>query len=142
MRGHIARINVLLLAAFFIATPLPATPEPPAERPLVLVLSGGGARGAAHIGVLRVLEENQVVPDMIVGTSMGAVVGGLYASGWSPEEMEEMLGAMDWNRVFSDRVDRNDRTFRRKQDDWAQMIQARLYFDKWKPYLPGGMLGG
>ena len=54
---------------------------------LVLVLSGGGARGAAHVGVLKVLEELRIAPDLIVGTSMGSIVGGLYSAGWSPWEI-------------------------------------------------------
>ena len=62
------------------------------DRPkIALVLSGGGARGGAHVGVLKVLEENKIPIDMIVGTSMGSFVGGLYVSGMSPDEMKHML---------------------------------------------------
>jgi NTE family protein len=106
------------------------------------VLSGGGARGAAEIGALKVLEELHIVPDLIVGTSIGSIVGGLYATGWSPEEIEELLKTMDWNKVFSDRVDRRERTFRRKQDDAVVLIQGKVNFDGFKPYLPPGILGG
>jgi NTE family protein len=114
-----------------------------ARRPkLALVLSGGGARGAAEIGALKVFEELHIVPDLIVGTSIGSIVGGLYATGWSPEEIEELLKTMDWNRVFSDRVDRRERTFRRKQDDLVVLIQGKVNFDGLKPYLPPGILGG
>lgn len=112
------------------------------DEKLVLVLSGGGARGAAHIGVLKVLEELHVAPDLIVGTSMGSIVGGLYAAGWSPAEIEELLSSIDWNAIFSDEVPRSELTFRRKQDDRPILIQARLYFKGFKPYLPAGILGG
>ncbi|HSL19395.1 MAG TPA: patatin-like phospholipase family protein [Methylomirabilota bacterium] len=123
------------------APPSPA-PEAASEPKLALVLSGGGARGAAHVGVLKVLEELRVAPDLIVGTSMGSIIGGLYAAGWSPEEMEELLASMDWNAVFSDEVPRPDQTFRRKQDDRPVLIQARIRFKGWRPYLPSGILGG
>jgi NTE family protein len=114
-----------------------------ARRPkLALVLSGGGARGAAEIGALKVLEELHVVPDLIVGTSIGSIVGGLYATGWTPDEIEELLKTMDWNKLFSDRVDRRERTFRRKQDDVIVLIQGKVNFDGFKPYLPPGILGG
>ncbi len=118
--------------------------EPPEnQRPkLVLVLSGGGARGVAHVGVLNVLEELHVVPDMVVGTSMGAVVGGLYAAGWRPEQIEELVRTIDWEGVFTDTVPRRDKSFRRKQDDRPVLIQARLAFEGLKPVLPSGVIRG
>jgi len=109
---------------------------------LVLILSGGGARGAAHIGVLKVLEEMHIAPDMIVGTSMGSIVGGLYAAGWSPDEIEKLLNTIDWNRVFTDKVPRKDLSFRRKQDDRPFLIKARLHLDEKGFYLPGGLING
>ena len=70
----------------------PESAAAPAPRPhLALVLSGGGARGAAHVGVLKVLEEMHVRPDIVVGTSMGAIIGGLYAAGYSPDEIEDLI---------------------------------------------------
>ena len=120
-----------------------AAPEQPARRPkLALVLSGGGARGAAEIGALKVFEELHIVPDVIVGTSIGSIVGGLYATGWTPDEIEELLKTMDWNKLFSDAVDRREKTFRRKQDDLVILIQGSVRFDGLKPYLPPGLLGG
>ncbi len=116
--------------------------HPPPHGGLALVLSGGGARGAAHIGVLKVLEEQKIVPDFIVGTSMGSIVGGLYAAGYSPQEIEEILVGIDWNEVFFDTVGRQERTYRRKQDDVPYMIPAKLRFKGLRPYLPPGVLGG
>ena len=89
------------------------------ERPKIgLVLSGGGARGFAHIGVLKVLEENNIPIDYIVGTSMGSIVGGLYAIGLSPEEIERGVDGISWNKVFNDFAYREYRVFRRKKDDF------------------------
>ncbi len=82
-----------------------------------LVLSGGGARGMAHIGVIKVLERERIPVDCIVGTSMGAVVGGLYASGLSATGIETQLRALDWNTMFVDRIDRRAFTQRRKAED-------------------------
>jgi NTE family protein len=89
------------------------------QRPKIgLVLSGGGARGFAHIGVLKVLEENNVPIDYIVGTSMGSIIGGLYAIGLNPEEIELGVRGIAWDKVFSDFANRNYKSFRRKQDDY------------------------
>jgi NTE family protein len=117
--------------------------QPLSPRPhLALVLSGGGARGAAHIGVLKVLEEMHIKPDLVVGTSMGSIVGGLYAAGYSAAEVDRILKAVDWKQIFIDRVDRPDRSYRRKQDDATFLIPLRLRFKGWKPYLPSALLGG
>lgn len=89
-----------------------------AKRPRIgLVLGGGGARGAAHIGVLEVLEDLRVPVDCIVGTSMGALVGGSYASGRSPAAMAERVGQTDWTDIFIDEPDRADVKLRKKQLD-------------------------
>ena len=68
---------------------------------IALVLSGGGARGAAHIGVLKALEENRIPIDVIVGTSMGSIVGGLYSAGLSPEELVYIVNETDWDEALS-----------------------------------------
>ncbi len=117
--------------------------KPPQDHPkVVLVLSGGGARGVAHVGVLRVLEELHIAPDLIVATSMGSIVGGMYAAGWSPDEIEELVISIDWEGIFTDRVPRKDRSFRRKQDDRPVMIDGRLHFDGLKPIVPSGVIHG
>jgi NTE family protein len=137
------RLVLVVLAAVAAGEVRAEAAAVPADPPgLVLVLSGGGARGAAHIGVLKVLEELHVVPDMVVGTSMGSIVGGLYAAGWSPAEIEVLLNSVDWNSVFSDSVRRSEKSFRRKQDYRPQMIPTKLRFRGLKPYIPPGVLGG
>ncbi len=110
MKSSPALSYIIALLVLSLAAPLVAE-EPLTEEPkLVLVLSGGGARGIAHIGVIRVLEELHIAPDLIVGTSMGSIIGGLYAAGWSPDEMEEIVQIIDWEKIFTDRVDRKDRS--------------------------------
>lgn len=91
-----------------------------------LVLGGGGARGLAHIGVLRVLEEHRVPIDYIAGTSMGALVGGLYASGMSVDEIEQTVRGIDWDAAFTDSAPREEKSYRRKQDDNLAMIRGRI----------------
>ena len=85
------------------------------DRPRIgLVLGGGGARGAAHIGVLKELERLRVPIDAIAGTSMGAIVGGLYASGRTPDELELLVDSIDWADAFTDGSPRSHLKFRRK----------------------------
>jgi len=113
------------------------------DRPRIgLVLSGGGARGAAHVGVLRVLEELRVPVDYIAGTSMGSIIGGLYASGMTPDQIEVALQAMDWDDVFSDRPPRVERPFRRKRDDDLYLVRARPGFNHGKLTFPSGAIQG
>ncbi|WP_052810303.1 patatin-like phospholipase family protein [Vibrio renipiscarius] len=94
-----------------------ATAEQKAEprQQVALVLAGGGAKGAAHIGVLKALEELRVPVDVITGTSMGAYVGGLYATGMSADEIETLLNTVDWSSGYQDRVDRSQRRVRDKE---------------------------
>ena len=89
------------------------------RRPKIgVVFGGGGAKGAAHIGVLKVLEEQKIPVDYIAGTSMGAIVGALYASGLSAGELEKVITAIDWKDVFSGDPDRRDIDYRRKREDY------------------------
>jgi len=118
-----------------------AADESPRPR-IGLVLSGGGARGAAHVGVLKVLEELHIPIDAIAGTSMGAVVGGLYASGMSAAEIEQVLKTVDWQDAFSDRLPRRDLGFRRKQDDNNFLVRFALGVNRDGFKLPKGLIQG
>jgi len=114
-----------------------------AERPRIgLVLGGGGARGAAHIGVLKELERHRVPIDAIAGTSMGAVVGGLYASGKSPAELEEIIASLDWINAFADQPPRKNLSFRRKEDDEEYPISLELGLRDGELLLPMGAVQG
>ena len=129
-----------------LAASLPAQQAPTAgaaSRPRIgLVLSGGGARGAAHIGVLKVLEENHVPVDVIAGTSMGAVVGGLYASGLSAAEVERVMTSVDWQGAFRDNPPRSSLNFRRKLEDQNYLVKFPLGLKAGKFRLPRGLVQG
>ncbi len=101
----------------------PSPPRDAEQRPTIgLVLAGGGARGFAHIGVIKVMEEARIPVDYITGTSMGSIIGALYAAGMSPEEMETALRQIDWATVVSDKPDRQHMSFRRKEDDGLALL--------------------
>ena len=131
----------LLLAPSALAAPEKSS-EPSTRPRLGLVLSGGGARGAAHIGVLEVLEEMRVPVDLVTGTSMGSVVGGLYAAGLSPEELSAAIQGTDWVDVFEDKPGRQDLSFRRKQDGRTFLTNLRMAFKNWSLFIPSGLVEG
>ncbi len=130
MTRHSARLPRQLLAAgavFLLSCSAAAAPEVAPARPRVaLVLSGGGARGFAHIGVLRVLREMHVPIDIVVGTSMGGVVGGAYAAGTPLDQIEDLARNTDWERVIADRPSRDTLVFRRREED--QLLPSRIEF--------------
>ena len=120
-----------------------APPPGEAVRPRVcLVLSGGGARGMAHIGVLKVLEDLKVPIDCIAGTSMGAIVGGLYASGMTAREIDATMHSVDWQEAFRDTPPRRDLAFRRKQDDRNFLVRLPLGLKHGQILLPKGLIQG
>ena len=113
------------------------------SRPRVgLVLGGGGARGAAHIGVLTELERLRIPIDAIAGTSMGAIVGGLYATGMSADELETLVASLDWAAALVDKPDRADLSFRRKQDDAQVPVDFELGLRDFGLVLPKGVIQG
>ena len=120
----------VLAPVFMVAhaqLPGPAAAVIPEPRPKVcLVLSGGGARGAAHIGVLRVLEALRVPIDCITGTSMGALVGAAYASGMTVDEMSKMLDQLSVEVLFREQPPREERSIRRKQDEARNLFSPQI----------------
>jgi NTE family protein len=140
-------LPVLLLIFVLHSLPQGVQAGNPAElqkRPKIgLVLSGGGARGAAHIGVIKVLEELKIPIDCIAGTSMGSIVGGLYASGMTIGEIETVLTSIDWSDAFKDLIPREDRSFRRKTDDETYLLKQKAGLgDDLKFKLPTGFIQG
>lgn len=107
-----------------------------------LVLSGGGARGAAHVGVLRVLEEMKIPISFIAGTSIGSIVGGLYSAGLSPDDIEDVITSINWNNVFRDVPPPSDLTYRRKQDAAQYLINFDLGIKNGEFVMPKGLLQG
>lgn len=111
------------------------------ERPKIgLALSGGGAKGFCHIGVLKVLEEIQMPIDYITGTSMGSIIGGLYAIGYKAEDLEDLALNTDWANLFSDNVERHSLTMEQKM--WDGRYVATLALKGGKIRLPSGLISG
>jgi len=142
-------VFMLILAAFLLAAALPAradeSPRPAgsAKRPKIcLVLSGGGARGAAHVGVLKVLEEYRVPIDCIAGNSMGALVGAAYATGTSVQEMEKIIAGISTELLFKEKPPRQELSMRRKQDDYNIFTGPEIGFNDGKVALPKGFVSG
>ncbi|MDD4644846.1 MAG: patatin-like phospholipase family protein [Bacteroidales bacterium] len=111
------------------------------SRPKVgVVLSGGGAAGLAHIGVIKVLEEIGIPVDFVAGTSMGSIVGGMYAMGYTAAEMEKMVKEMDWEMMLTDVIPRNDLTW-----EYKEQLEKFFYdfpLNQGKLQLPSGLIAG
>ena len=120
-------LTLLLGSVICLVSPGLSLAEEQPKRPRIgLVLGGGGAKGAAHIGVLKVLEELQVPIDCVAGTSMGAVVGSMYASGMSADEIERTLTSLDWADLFTDKPPRSEIDFVRKREDFTYLSSMEL----------------
>ncbi|RMF60167.1 MAG: hypothetical protein D6748_04700 [Calditrichaeota bacterium] len=107
---------------------------------VALVLSGGGARGLAHIGVLKAFEEKGVPFDLIVGTSIGSVVGGFYAAGFSADEIHRIISEIDWSSIFTDETHRTQMFFSQKSIPRRHLLQFRL--DGVLPVIPSSISQG
>lgn len=136
--------GLLALAGITLFSPAShaASADPAGERCVGLVLGGGGARGAAHIGVLKVLERERIPICRMAGTSMGAIVGGLYASGYNAAEIEAILTAIDWKDMFSDDPARIDFPMRRKNDTLRYLLDFKLGVRDGSIQLPRGVIQG
>jgi NTE family protein len=139
-------VSLSIIHLVLMALPLGSfaadTAEPvKSRRPKIgVVFGGGGAKGAAHIGVLKVLEEQKIPVDYIAGTSMGAIVGALYASGLSAGELEKVITAIDWKDVFSGEPDRRDRDYRRKREDYEILSGLSVGIKDGKVVMPKGLI--
>jgi NTE family protein len=116
---------------------------PPKQRPSIgLVLSGGGARGGAHIGVLKALQELRVPIDSIAGTSIGAIVGGFYVSGMSVEDEQKLVESLEWEDAFLNVTPRKLKSFRRKRDDYTFLVNQKPGLNDGEFQLPAGLVQG
>jgi len=109
---------------------------------VALVLSGGGAKGAAHIGVLKVLEKERIPVDIVIGTSMGSYVAGMYALGLSAQEVERLTLSLNWNQGYDDGVSREMLPLRRKQQQDTFQLQTDLGVSDGQVKLPEGLFQG
>lgn len=107
-----------------------------------LVLGGGGAKGAAEVGVLKVLEEIGMPVDYIAGTSIGSIVGGLYAIGYTPEELDSLFRTQNWTYLLSDQVKRESKSFTYKRDEEAYILRIPFSPKKKRGMLPKGYVSG
>lgn len=146
-------VVLMSIASVAFAQDTPQTTTPAAnERPKVgLVLSGGGAKGAAHIGVLKYIEEMGIPIDYIAGTSMGSIVGGMHALGYSSEEILDIISNVDWDRLISNQVDRQRVSYAKKTESKSQVVTIPFSFGadasdirsrSFKNSLPSGIVSG
>ncbi len=141
LRGVVLLFLLTLTPLLFAEEHLQDSTGPNATRPLVLVLSGGGARGVAHIGVLRVLERNNIHPDLIVGSSIGAVIGALWSSGYSADQIAATFRAFDWNTLFSDKTRRNALFLSKREYDQPGLLTLR-FGPGGRPVVPTSITNG
>ena len=111
------------------------------RKKVAIVLSGGGAKGVAHIGALKVIEEAGIPIDYIVGTSMGSIIGGLYAIGYTPEQMDSLVRIQDWSFILTDAVNRNEELLIKKQRSEKYTISVP-FKNTPKDALKGGVIAG
>lgn len=142
----VAAAEATSLAATPTAPPAamqPARPAAPDAAPRIgLALSGGGARGIAHVGVLKVLEEMRVPIHCVTGTSMGAIVGATFAAGRSPAEMAKLVLQADWAAMFRDQPPRKEIAIRRKVDDYKTLFAPEFGVTEDGLALPKGVIAG
>lgn len=147
-RARTATRVVALVVTFLAAACAAAQSEPTARptsigRPRVgVVLSGGGARGLTHIGVLKVLEEMRIPVDYITATSMGSIVGGLYASGYGASALDAEVQKLDWKSMFSDSPPRQDLSLRRKEYDARYSVPFQLGYREGEVQVFKGAIAG
>jgi NTE family protein len=135
-------LAMLALSCVATAAEPPATQTPMAGPRIGLALSGGGARGIAHVGVLKVLEELRVPISCVTGTSMGAIVGATFAAGRTPEEMEKLVLNVDWDEIFRDKPPRDEIAVRRKVDDYKTLFAPEFGVKDGGLAVPKGVLAG
>lgn len=129
---------VLLLAAIGLVAQ-PATQQ---RKKVAVVLCGGGALGTIHIGALKVLEEAGIPIDMVTGTSMGSIIGGMYAVGYDAQDIENIINSMDWGDILRDRLSMRNQTLGERERQNIYLFDYRLFLDSSKDSLAGGLIRG
>lgn len=135
-------IVALLLGSWWGGAQAQSTPAASDPSCVGLVLGGGGARGAAHVGVLKVLEREHIPVCAIAGTSMGAIVGGLYAAGYDAAELERLVATIDWTDMFADSPPRAQLPMQRKQEDFRHLIDLEIGYRDGRLGFPVGLVRG
>jgi len=135
---HFAYLLILILD--FLPQQSMAQTDSGSRPKIAYVFSGGGAKGMAHVGVLKVLEEVGLQPDYITGTSMGSIMGGLYAIGYTAKEISHIIETVDWSSVLTNEIPANQVIMRRKDDYSKFLMEMPVYGGK--PELPSGLIEG
>lgn len=143
MRKGILWASLLLTLQAQAQPAVPPAPDlSPATRPRVaIVLSGGGARGLAHVGVFKALEKLRIPYDCIVGTSMGAIAGGAFATGISTQQAENKVVGADWDAIFADKPRRSDIPYFRKSEDYRPYFDFTVTLRHLRPLTPRNFVG-
>ncbi len=143
-RGLSAALSLVLFVAHPVAMAADSPPPRVAGTPprIGVALSGGGARGIAHVGVLKVLDEMRIPIACITGTSMGSIVSGAFAIGRSPAEIEQLVLATNWDEIFRDNPPRAEISTRRKVDDYKTLFAPEFGLKNGSLALPKGIIAG
>lgn len=134
---YMTKATRFILFCLLILHTLTASPRPRVG----IVLSGGGAKGMAHIGALKVIEEAGIPIDIIVGTSMGSIIGGLYSIGYTTEQLDSIVMSQDWSVLLSDKAYRKSLDFQTKEQN-ARYVLTVPFFEKPQDIIGGGMIKG
>ena len=132
---------ILLIAGLFLFNSGMTATITTQRKKVGLVLSGGGAKGIAHIGALKVIEEAGIPIDYVVGTSMGSIIGGLYAIGYSPTQLDSMVRTQDWTFLLSDRISRKDKNMMEREVDEKFIVSVPFSKTSIKE-VTGGLIKG
>ena len=133
--------SLLLLTAVCLVAQ-PADPVKKERKKVAVVLCGGGAMGTIHIGALKVLEEAGIPIDMVTGTSMGSIIGGMYAVGYNASDIEDIVNSMDWGDILRDRLSLRNQTLDEREKQNIYLFDYRIFLDKSQDTLAGGFIRG
>ncbi len=141
---HMKRLTtyLLLLITAISMIAQPVEPEKKERKKVAVVLCGGGAMGTIHIGALKVLEEAGIPIDMVTGTSMGSIIGGMYAVGYDAKDIEEIVNSMDWGDILRDRLSMRNQTLDEREKQNIYLFDYRVFLDKSQDTLAGGFIRG
>ena len=131
---------IFIMAIFTVSQGYCQNPEP--RKKVALVLSGGGAKGVAHIGVIKVLEKAGIPVDIVTGTSMGSIIGGLYSIGYTPEQMDSLISIQNWAFVLSDNEDLNSRSLEDVEKNNTYLLSRRFSIKDKKINGISGIING
>ena len=135
------KLSTLLIVAGLFCISVHTTAQSHPRKKVGIVLSGGGAKGMAHIGALKVIEKTGIPIDYVVGTSMGSIIGGLYSIGYTPEQLDSMVRRQDWTFLLSDKIPRSEQNMAEREA--AEKYVFSLPFGKnTKAQAIGGLIKG